>query len=201
MRGKVKMNNLKAKTSHLKIKEIEQADALFYIAAKKYPDLKHEEAVEGAIEHFTNFRMFMREYFILRGNEKDYKGKYLEAYHKNPKWWVGIYDGNKIVGTEYFTFRTTRMFSGFLFADSREIAQELITQLYEKAIETVPKLDIIESLHFTNVDEYDISYREETGYRAWSWIDDKDVKGNDCRISFLKKVRSEWEEQKEDGKE
>ena len=70
----------------------------------------------------------MREYFILRGNEKDFKGKYLEGFFKNPKWWVGIYDGNKLVGTEYFTFRDKRMFSGFLFADSREIAQELVTQ-------------------------------------------------------------------------
>ena len=201
MRGKVKMNNLKAKTSHLKVKEIKQLEALTYISKHKFPNLEKIPALEGTTELWKNYREFMKDGFVLRGNEKDYRGKYLEAYHKNPKWWVGIYDGNKIVGTEYFTFRTTRMFSGFLFADSREIAQELITQLYEKAIETVPKLDIIESLHFTNVDEYDISYREETGYRAWSWIDDKDVKGNDCRISFLKKVRSEWEEQKEDGKE
>ena len=187
-----------SKTSHLKIKEIDQADALFYIAAKKFPDLEHEESVKGAIEYFKNFRMFMREYFILKGNEKDYKGTYLEGFYKNPKWWVGIYDGNKIVGTEYFTFRGKRMFSGFLFADSREIAQELITQLYEKAKETLPNLDIIESLHFTNVDEYDISYREETGYRAWSWLDENDVRGNPCRVSFLKKVRSEWEEQNND---
>ena len=191
------MNNLKAKTSHLKIKEIEQADALFYIAAHKFPDLEHEESVQGAIEHFKNFRMFMREYFILRGNEKDFKGKYLEGFFKNPKWWVGIYDGNKLVGTEYFTFRDKRMFSGFLFADSREIAQELITQLYEKAKKTVPELDVIESLHFTNVDEYDISYREETGYRAWAWLDEKDVRGKDSRISFMKKVVSEWEENNE----
>ena len=191
------MNNLKAKTSHLKIKEIEQADALFYVAAHKFPDLEHEESVQGAIEHFKNFRMFMREYFILRGNEKDFKGKYLEGFFKNPKWWVGIYDGNKLVGTEYFTFRDKRMFSGFLFADSREIAQELITQLYEKAKKTVPELDVIECLHFTNVDEYDISYREETGYRAWAWLDEKTVQGGDCRISFMKKVRSEWEENNE----
>ena len=41
---------------------------------------------------------------------------------------------------------------------------------------------------------YDISYREETGYRAWAWLDEKTVQGGDCRISFMKKVRSEWEE-------
>ena len=46
-------------------------------------------------------------------------------------------------------------------------------------------------------DDYDISFREEVGYRAWSWIDEKDVRGNDCRVSFLKKVRSEWEENNE----
>ena len=90
------------------------------------------------------------------------------------------------------------MFSGFLFADSREIAQELITQLYELSKVTLPKLDVVESIHFTNVDEYDISYREETGYRAWAWLDEKDVRGNDCRVSFLKKVRSEWEEKNND---
>ena len=198
MRGKVKMNNLKAKTSHLKVKEIKQDVALYYIAAKKFPDLDQEEAVEGAIELWKNFRGFMKDGFHLRGNETDYKGPYLEAFFTNPKWWVGIYDGDKIVGAEYFTFRTTRMFSGFLFADSREIAQELIHELYKLAIVTVPKLDTMESIHFSNLDEYDISYREETGYRAWAWLDEKDVRGDDCRVSFMKKVRSEWEEQNND---
>ena len=198
MRGKVKMNNLKAKTSHLKIKEIRQHVGLEYIAAKKFPDLPEQEAIDGTIELWKNFRGFMKEFFVLRGNENDYKGKYLEGYYKNPRWWVGLYDGDKIVGTEYFTFRGNRMFSGFLFADSREIAQELITQLYELSKVTLPKLDIIESIHFTNVDEYDLSYREETGYRAWAWLDEKDVRGNDCRVSFLKKVRSEWEERNND---
>ena len=198
MRGKVKMNNLKAKTSHLKIKEIRQHVGLEYIAAKKFPDLPEKEAVDGTIELWKNFRGVMKEFFVLRGNENDYKGKYLEGYYKNPRWWVGLYDGNKIVGTEYFTYRGNRMFSGFLFADSREIAQELITQLYELSKVTLPKLDVVESLHFTNVDEYDISYREETGYRAWAWLDEKDVRGKDCRVSFLKKVRSEWEEKNND---
>ena len=198
MRGKVKMNNLKAKTSHLKIKEIRQHVGLEYIAAKKYPDLPEKEAVDGTIELWKNFRGVMKEFFVLRGNENDYKGKYLEGYYKNPRWWVGLYDGNKIVGTEYFTYRGNRMFSGFLFADSREIAQELITQLYELSKITLPKLDVVESIHFTNVDEYDISYREETGYRAWAWLDEKDVRGKDCRVSFLKKVRSEWEEKNND---
>ena len=198
MRGKVKMNNLKAKTSHLKIKEIRQHVGLEYIAAKKFPDLPEQEAIDGAIELWINFRGVMKEFFVLRGNENDYKGKYLEGYYKNPRWWVGLYDGDKIVGTEYFTFRGNRMFSGFLFADSREIAQELITQLYELSKVTLPKLDVIESIHFTNVDEYDLSYREETGYRAWAWLDEKDPKGNDVRVSFLKKVRSEWEEQNND---
>ena len=198
MRGKVKMNNLKAKTSHLKVKEIKQHVGLEYIAAKKFPDLPEKEAIDGTIELWKNFRGFMKEFFILRGNEKDYKGKYLEGYYKNPRWWAGLYDGDKIVGTEYFTYRDKRMFSGFLFADSREIAQELVTQLYELSKVTLPKLDVVESLHFTNVDEYDISYREETGYRAWSWLDENDVRGNPCRVSFLKKVRSEWEEQNND---
>mgnify|MGYP001321301885 CR=1 FL=1 len=63
---------------------------------------------------------------------------------------------------------------------------------------TIPNLDVVESVHFTNVDQYDISYREDVGYRAWSWIDEKDVRGKDCRISFLKKVKAEWEEQKND---
>ena len=197
MRGKVKMNNLKAKTSHLKIKEIRQHVGLEYIAAKKFPDLPEQEAIDGTIELWKNFRGFMKEFFVLRGNENDYKGKYLEGFYKNPRWWAGLYDGDKIVGTEYFTYRGDRMFSGFLFADSREIAQELITQLYELSKVTLPKLDIIESIHFTNVDEYDLSYREETGYRAWAWLDEKDVRGNDCRVSFLKKVRSEWEENNE----
>ena len=191
------MNNLKAKTSHLKIKEIRQHVGLEYIAAKKFPDLPEQEAIDGTIELWKNFRGFMKEFFVLRGNEKDYKGKYLESYYKNPRWWAGLYDGDKIVGTEYFTYRGDRMFSGFLFADSREIAQELITQLYELSKVTLPKLDVIESIHFTNVDEYDLSYREETGYRAWAWLDEKDVRGNDCRVSFLKKVRSEWEENNE----
>ena len=198
MRGKVKMNNLKAKTSHLKIKEVRQHIGLEYIAAKKFPDLPEQEAVDGAIELWKNFRGVMKEFFVLRGNENDFKGKYLEGYYKNPRWWVGLYDGDEIVGTEYFTFRGNRMFSGFLFADSREIAQELITQLYELSKVTLPKLDVVESLHFTNVDEYDISYREETGYRAWAWLDEKDVRGKDCRVSFLKKVRSEWEERNND---
>ena len=198
MRGKVKMNNLKAKTSHLKVKEIRQHVGLEYIAAKKFPDLPEQEAIDGTIELWKNFRGFMKEFFVLRGNENDYKGKYLEGFYKNPRWWAGLYDGDKIVGTEYFTFRGNRMFSGFLFADSREIAQELITQLYELSKVTLPKLDVIESIHFTNVDEYDLSFREETGYRAWAWLDEKDVRGNDCRVSFLKKVRSEWEEQNND---
>jgi len=92
------------------------------------------------------------------------------------------------------------MFSGFLFADSVEIAKELSTQLYEKAKVTLnDKLNLVESLHFTNVDEYDISFREEVGYRAWSWIDERDkIRDADVRISFLKKVREEWEEQKND---
>jgi gamma-glutamylcyclotransferase (GGCT)/AIG2-like uncharacterized protein YtfP len=192
------MNNLKAKTSHLKVKEIRQHVGLEYIAAKKFPDLPEQEAIDGTIELWKNFRGFMKEFFVLRGNENDYKGKYLEGFYKNPRWWAGIYDGDKIVGTEYFTYRGDRMFSGFLFADSREIAQELITQLYELSKVTLPKLDVIESIHFTNVDEYDLSYREETGYRAWAWLDEKDVRGNDCRVSFLKKVRSEWEEQNND---
>ena len=198
MRGKVKMNNLKAKTSHLKIKEIRQHVGLEYIAAKKFPDLPEQEAIDGTIELWKNFRGFMKDFFVLKGNEKDYKGKYLESYYKNPRWWAGLYDGDKIVGTEYFTFRANRMFSGFLFADSREIAQELVTQLYELSKVTLPKLDTIESLHFTNVDEYDLSFREETGYRAWAWLDEKDPKGNDVRVSFLKKVRSEWEERNND---
>ena len=187
-----------SKTSHLKVKEIKQDVALYYIAAKKFPDLDQDEAVDGAIELWKNFRGFMQDGFHLKGNEKDFKGKYLEGFFTNPKWWVGIYDGSKIVGTEYFTFRGKRMFSGFLFTDSKEIAQELSTQLYELAKITLPKLDTVESLHFTNVDEYDISFREEVGYRAWAWLDEKTVQGGDCRVSFMKKVRSEWEEQNND---
>lgn len=192
------MNNLKAKTSHLKVKEIRQHEALYYIAAHRFPDLQEKEAVEGTIELWKNYRTLMQDGFVLKGNEKNYKGKYLEPFYINPKWWAGIFDGDKIVGTEYFTFRGSRMFSGFLFADSIEIAKELSTQLYEQAKVSLPKLDIVESLHLTNVDEYDLSFREEVGYRAWSWIDEKDVRGNDCRISFLKKVREEWEEQDND---
>jgi len=187
-----------SKTSHLKVKEIKQDVALYYIAAKKFPDLDQDEAVDGAIELWKNYRAFMQDNFLLKGNERDYMGKYLEQYYKNPKWWAGIYEGDKIVGTEYFTFRGKRMFSGFLFTDSKEIAQELSTQLYELAKITLPKLDTVESLHFTNVDEYDISFREEVGYRAWAWLDEKTVQGGDCRVSFMKKVRSEWEEQNND---
>ena len=29
------------------------------------------------------------------------------------------------------------------------------------------------------------------------WLDEKDVRGKDCRISFMKKVVSEWEENNE----
>ena len=192
------MNNLKAKTSHLKVKEIRQHEALYYIAAHRFPDLQEKKAVEGTIELWKNYRTLMQDGFILKGNEKNYQVKYLEPFYINPKWWAGIFDGDKIVGTEYFTFRGSRMFSGFLFADSIEIAKELSTQLYEQAKVSLPRLDIVESLHLTNVDEYDLSFREGVGYRAWSWIDEKDVRGNDCRISFLKKVREEWEEQDND---
>ena len=189
-----------SKTSHLKVKEIKQDVALYYIAAKKFPDLDEEEGVEGAIELWKNYRLFMQDNFHLKGNENDYIGQYLQQYYINPKWWAGIYEGDKIVGAEYFTIRGTRMFSGFLFADSVEIAKELSTQLYEQAKITLPKLDTVESLHFTNVDEYDISFREEVGYRAWSWIDEKDKirELQDVRISFMKKVREEWEEKNND---
>ena len=189
-----------SKTSHLKVKEIKQGIALTYISERKFFDLPKQEAIDGIVELWKNYRSLMQDNFWLKGNEKDYKGAYLEGYYKNPRWWVGIYDGDKIVGTEYFTFRGLRMFSGFLFADSVEIAKELSTQLYEQAKITLPKLDIVESLHFTNVDEYDISYREDIGYRAWSWIDEKDKIRDmqDVRISFMKKVRSEWEEQNND---
>ena len=189
-----------SKTSHLKVKEIRQSVALTYIAAHKFPNLEEQEAIDGTVELWKNYRAFMQDGFHLRGNEKDYRGKYLEQYYINPKWWAGIYDENKIVGTEYFTLRNRRMFSGFLFADSVEIAKELNTQLYELAMITLKgELDIIESLHFTNVDEYDISFREELGYRAWSWIDERDkIRDADVRVSFLKKVREEWEEQKND---
>jgi len=189
-----------SKTSHLKVKEIRQSEALTYIKNHKFPNLSEEEGNNGIIELWKNYRLFMQDGFHLRGNEKDYRGKYLEQYYKNPKWWAGIYDENKIVGTEYFTLRNRRMFSGFLFADSVEIAKELSTQLYELAMVTLKgELDIIESLHFTNVDEYDISFREELGYRAWSWIDERDkIRDADVRVSFLKKVREEWEEQKND---
>ena len=200
MRGKLKMKTLKAKTSHLKVKEIRQHEALTYIKNHKFPNLSEEEGNNGIIELWKNYRLFMQDNFHLKGNENDYKGQYLQSFYINPKWWVGIYEGDKIVGTEYFTIRGTRMFSGFLFADSVEIAKELSTQLYEQAKITLPKLDIVESLHFTNVDEYDISYREDVGYRAWSWIDEKDKIRDmqDVRISFMKKVRSEWEEQNND---
>ena len=189
-----------SKTSHLKVKEIRQSEALTYIKNHKFPNLSEEEGNNGIIELWKNYRLFMQDGFHLRGNEKDYRGKYLEQYYKNPKWWAGIYDENKIVGTEYFTLRNRRMFSGFLFADSVEIAKELNTQLYELAMITLKgELDIIESLHFTNVDEYDISFREELGYRAWSWIDERDkIRDADVRVSFLKKDREEWEEQKND---
>ena len=197
------MNNLKAKTSHLKVKEILQQQALVYIAENKFPDLfnsDRDKAIYGAIELWQNYRVFMQDGFWLKGNEKDYKGAYLEPFFVEPKWWAGIYDNKELLGVEYFTFRGTKMFSGFLHANSREIAQELITQLYEAGVKTLDgKLTILECLHFTNVDEYDISYREELGYRAWSWIDEgKDVRGNDYRVSFMKKVRSEWEEQNSD---
>ena len=42
------MNNLKAKTSHLKIKEIRQHLGLEYIAAKKFPDLTGDGKVTRA---------------------------------------------------------------------------------------------------------------------------------------------------------
>jgi hypothetical protein len=189
-----------SKTSHLKVKEIKQGIALTYISERKFSDLPKQEAIDGIVELWKNYRSLMQDNFWLKGNEKDYKGAYLEGYYKNPRWWVGIYDGDKIVGTEYFTFRGLRMFSGFLFADSVEIAKELGTQLYEQAKITHPKLETVESLHITNVDEYDISFREDIGYRAWSWIDETDKirELQNVRISFLKKIRSEWEEQNND---
>jgi len=198
VKEKVKMNNLKAKTSHLKVKEIRQSVALTYISKHKFSDLPEKEAIDGTVELWKNYRVFMQEKFWLKGNEKDYKGNYLQPFYIQPKWWAGIFDNKELLGVEYFTFRSDKMFSGFLFADSREIAQELHTQLYEAGIKTLNgKLEIAESLHFSNVDEYDLSFREEVGYRAWSWLDEKDPKGNDVRISFLKKVRSEWEENNE----
>ena len=189
-----------SKTSHLKVKEITQGVALTYVSKHKFPNLAEKEAIDGTVELWKNYRLFMQDGFWLKGNQNDYKGKYLEQFYKNPKWWAGIYEGDKIVGTEYFTLRNRRMFSGFLFADSVEIAKELSTQLYEQAKITLPKLDLVESLHFTNVDDYDISFREDVGYRAWSWLDEKDkLRGlQDVRISFLKKVRSEWEEKNND---
>ena len=75
--------------------------------------------------------------------------------------------------------------------------QQCLIGIYDLAKITLPKLSIVETLHFTNIDEYDISYREELGYRAWAWLDEKDVRGKDCRISFMKKVVSEWEENNE----
>ena len=91
------------------------------------------------------------------------------------------------------------MFSGFLFADSVEIAKELSTQLYEQAKISLPKLDIV-SPYTLPMLMNTISYREDVGYRAWSWIDEKDKirELQDVRISFLKKIREEWEEQKND---
>ena len=186
----------------IELKEITQDTALIYVAQHLFPDLdSREEGLKGAIEKWLNFRGFMKEGYILKGNQHDYKGKYLEGFYLNPKWWVGLYDNNKIVGVEYFTFRDRRMFSGFLFADTEEYAKEIVNRLYEQAKKTLPKLKLCESVHITASDDYSMQFREDTGYRAWAWIDDKDVKGNDCRISFLKKVVEEWEEQKEDGKE
>ena len=182
----------------IELKEIEQDTALIYVAQHLFPDLdSREEGLKGAIEKWLNFRGFMKEGYILKGNQHDYKGKYLEGFYLNPKWWVGLYDNNKLVGVEYFTFRGTRMFSGFLYADTEEYAKEIVNRLYEQAKLTLPKLHLCESVHITASDRYPIQFREDTGYRAWAWIDDKDVNGNDCRISFLKKVVAEFEEQQE----
>ena len=79
------MNNLKAKTSHLKVKEIKQSTALTYIAKHKFSNLPEKESIDGTVELWKNYRAFMQDNFHLRGNEKDYRGKYLEPFYKNPK--------------------------------------------------------------------------------------------------------------------
>ena len=185
----------------IKLKEIKQDTALIYVAQHLFPDLDPvKEGLDGAVERWINFRGFMKEGYILRGNQTDYRGKYLEGFFVQPKWWVGLYDNDKIVGVEYFTFRDRRMFSGFLHADTEEYAKEIVNRLYEQAKRTLPRLNLCESVHITASDDYSMQFREDTGYRAWAWIDDKDVKGNDCRISFLKKWVNEWEEEKKNDK-
>ena len=47
----------------------------------QFSDLPEKEAIDGTVELWKNFRGFMKEFFVLRGNEKDYKGKYLESYN------------------------------------------------------------------------------------------------------------------------
>ena len=185
----------------IELKEIKQDTALVYVAQHLFPDLNPEkEGLEGAVEKWINFRGFMNEAFLLKGNQYNYRGKYLELFKVQPRWWVGLYDNNKIVGVEYFTFRGNKMFSGFLYADTEEYAKEIVNRLYEQAKVTLPKLHICESVHISTNDDFSIQFREDTGYRAWGWIDDKDVKGNDCRISFLKKLVNEWEEEKKNDK-
>ena len=65
------MNNLKAKTSHLKVKEIRQHEALTYIANHKFSDLSEKDRTDGIVELWKNYRLFMKDAFHLRGNEKD----------------------------------------------------------------------------------------------------------------------------------
>ena len=71
-----------SKTSHLKVKEIKQGIALTYISERKFSDLPKQEAIDGIVELWKNYRSLMQDNFWLKGNEKDYKGAYLEGYYK-----------------------------------------------------------------------------------------------------------------------
>ena len=49
-----------SKTSHLKVKEIRQHEALTYIANHKFPDLSENDQNLGIIELWKNYRLFDR---------------------------------------------------------------------------------------------------------------------------------------------
>jgi hypothetical protein len=133
------MKTLKAKTSHLKIEEVNQKRALEYIAKNH---LAKDGKLVKAINKLNCYVLHtLNEEYFLRGNEKDLYGNIFEWTNRGERGygtskanrWFAAFEGTNIVGVQMLRWVQAAglAWTGFLHAENKEILFAIDKHIFE----------------------------------------------------------------------
>ena len=158
------------------IKEINQIDSLKYIASNH---IAKDGKLLKSINKLTTYVLHtVMENYYLKGNEKDLKGALFSWTDKakggygtmKANRWLAAFEGTNIVGVQMFRLVKSikMMWTGFVHADSKEIAYALDNHINELGKEFNVKKTYSEYSEETEELLIMEDFESKMGYRKWA---------------------------------